>query len=130
MSGLKTCPDLHRLADSMGVRLRRHTGGPKGLYHHATRTISTRRGMSIQQYRSTLAHELGHAHYGDIPVKGIYSVRQEIRADSYAARTLITPQAFFDAAAWHNGHLGGIADELEVTHHLLLRWIADNGRKP
>ena len=51
-------------------------------------------------------------------------------ADSYAARLLITPQAFFDAATWHNGHLGGMADELEVTHHLLLRWIADNGRTP
>lgn len=127
---LATCPDLHAHARHLGVRLRRHTGGPKGVYHHPTRTISTRRGMSIQQYRSTLAHELGHAYYGDIPRRGIYSVRQETRADSYAARLLITHEAFLDAAAWHNGHLGGIADELEVTHHLLLRWIADNGRKP
>ena len=127
---LATCPDLHTHAQELGVRLRRHTGGPKGIYHHTLRTISTRRGMSIQQYRSTLAHELAHAHYGDTPRRGIYSVRQETRADSYAARLLITPQAFFDAATWHNGHLGGMADELEVTHHLLLRWIADNGRKP
>ena len=127
---LATCPDLHAHARELGVRLRRHTGGPKGVYHHPSRTISTRRGMSIQQYRSTLAHELGHAHYGDTPRRGIYSVRQEARADTYAAKLLIAPQAFFDAATWHNGHLGGIADELEVTHHLLLRWIADNGRKP
>lgn len=114
----------------MGITLTRHNGGHKGHYNHRTRTISTRRGMSIRQYRSTLAHELGHAHYGDTPRRGIYSVRQETRADSYAARLLITPQAFFDAATWHGGHLGGMADELEITHHLLLRWIADNGRKP
>ena len=62
---LPTCPDLHRHAQQLGVRLVRHTGGAKGYYHHKTRTISTRRGMSIAQYRSTLAHELGHAVYND-----------------------------------------------------------------
>lgn len=115
--------DLHRLAESMGVTLRRHNGGKKGWYDHATRTISTRRGMSIQQYRSVLAHELGHAHYGDTPTgNGYYDQRQERRADEYAARLLISPVEFEAAAAWHHGHLPAIADELEVTKHLLKTW--------
>lgn len=116
--------DLHRLAESMGVTLRRHNGGKKGWYDHATRTISTRRGMSIQQYRSVLAHELGHAAHGDTPTgNGHYDQRQERRADEYAAHLLINPTDFKAAAIWHQDHLPAIADDLEVTHHLLKIWM-------
>lgn len=118
-----TSPDLHRLAESMGVTLNRHTGGEKGWYDHGTRTISTRRGMSIAQYRSTLAHELGHAAHGDTSTgNGHYDQRQENRAWAYAANLLISPVDFEAAAIWHHGHLPAIADELEVTHHILKTW--------
>lgn len=114
---------LHLLAESMGVQLKRHTGGPPGWYDHNRRIISTRRGQSIGQYKSVLAHELGHAHYGDTPTgNGHYDQRQERRADEYAARLLISPVEFEAAAAWHHGHLPAIADELEVTKHLLKTW--------
>lgn len=120
---LTTCPMLHAYAESIGVRLQRHNNGPKGYYHHPSRTISTRRGLSIQAYKSTLAHELGHATYRDEPTgHGIYDKRQEARADRWAARVLIDPQAFADAYIWHRGHLPAIADELEVTHHILDVW--------
>ena len=56
--------ELHLLAESMGVQLQRHTGGPPGWYDHYRRIISTRRGQSIGQYKSVLAHELGHAAHG------------------------------------------------------------------
>lgn len=122
--------DLHRLAESMGVTLRRHNSGEKGWYHHPTRTISTRRGMSIQQYRSTLAHELGHAHYGDTTTgNGHFDQRQERRADEYAAQLLINPHDFKAAAIWHHDHLPAIADELEVTHHMLNVWLNLTERK-
>lgn len=115
-----TCPDLHHVARQLGVTLTRHNGGVKGYYNHTTHTISTRRGMSIQQYRSTLAHELGHAHYGDHPTgHGHYDQKQEARADRYAARLLIDPQAFDTAYRWCQGDLQELADELEVTQHLL-----------
>lgn len=115
--------ELHLLAESMGVQLRRHTGGPPGWYDHRRRIISTRRGMSIQQYRSVLAHELGHAAHGDTPTgNGHYDQRQERRADEYAAQLLINPTDFESAAIWHHGHLPAIADELEVTKHLLRTW--------
>lgn len=115
--------ELHLLAESMGVQLRRHTGGPPGWYDHHRRIISTRRGQSIGQYKSVLAHELGHAAHGDTPTgNGHYDQRQERRADEYAARLLISPVEFEAAAAWHHGHLPAIADELEVTKHLLRTW--------
>ncbi|MHB2253174.1 ImmA/IrrE family metallo-endopeptidase, partial [Corynebacterium aurimucosum] len=114
---------LHLLAESMGVQLQRHTGGPPGWYDHKRRIISTRRGQSISQYRSVLAHELGHAAHGDTPTgNGHYDQRQERRADEYAARLLISPVEFEAAAAWHQGHLPAIADELEVTKHILKTW--------
>lgn len=102
------------------MRLVRHTGGAKGYYHHKSRTISTRRGMSITQYRSTLAHELGHAYYGDEPTgNGHYDQRQEARADEYAARLLIPRDEFATAYQWCQGDHQELADELEVTQHLL-----------
>ena len=121
---LATCPALHAYAEAIGVRLQRHDYGPKGFYHHPTRTISTRRGLSIHAYKSTLAHELAHATYGDEPTgNGHYDRRQDARADRWAASVLISPDAFADAYVWHRGHLPAIADELEVTHHILDIWI-------
>ncbi|HAT1242515.1 TPA: ImmA/IrrE family metallo-endopeptidase [Corynebacterium striatum] len=115
--------ELHLLAESMGVQLRRHTGGPPGWYDHHRRIISTRRGMSIQQYKSVLAHELGHAAHRDTPTgNGHFDQRQERRADEYAAQLLINPHDFEAAAIWHHGHLPAIADELEVTQHILKTW--------
>lgn len=120
---LTTCPKLHAYAETIGVQLVRHDQGGKAWYHHPTRTISTRRGLSIQAYKSSLAHELAHATYGDEPTgHGHYDLRQEQRADKWAANVLIDPQAFEDAYIWHRGHLPAIADELEVTHHILTVW--------
>ena len=117
--------DLQRQAEQLGVTLKRHNGGPPGWYDHARRTIRTRRGMSARQYRSVLAHELGHAAYGDTPTgNGHYDQRQERRADEYAARLLISPIEFEAAAAWHQGHLPAIAAALEVTNHILTTWQA------
>lgn len=122
-----TNPDLHRLAETHGVQLKRHTGFGKGYYHAPTHTITTRRGMSIQQYKSTLAHELAHAIRRDTPIDNeILHARNERRVDIIAANMLITKEAFIDAYIWHNGHMGAIADELEVTKHLLNTWIQAN----
>lgn len=120
------CVDLHAYADKLGVRLVKHNGGPKGFYIDEARTISTRRGLSIQAYRSTLAHELGHATYRDTPTgNGHYDRRQESRADQWAAHALIDPDRFKDAYQWHQGHMPAIADELEVTHHILEVWLQE-----
>lgn len=117
-------PQLHQFADDLGVKLIRHSGGIKGWYDHPARTLSTRRGMSIAQYRSTLAHELGHAWHGDVPTgNGHYDQRQEDRAWRFAAHLLICPDEFRAAAIWHNHHMPAIADELEITQYLLDHWM-------
>lgn len=122
-----TNPDLHRLADRLGVRLVRHSGGPKGFYAHYARTISTRRGLSIAAYRSTLAHELGHAYYKDAPTENEhYSRKQERRADQFAAQLLLDEESVKAAMVWHNEHISPAAYELEVTEHLLKTWLAQH----
>lgn len=116
--------DLHIMAEMLEVNLTKHDDGLPGRYHHATRTISTRRGMSARQYRSTLAHELGHAAYGDTPqINNHYTRKQERRADRFAAGLLITMEAFQDAYSWCGDHLPSIADELEVNQRLLKVWL-------
>lgn len=115
---------LHALASTMGVEVVHHTGGAPGWYDHARRVISMRRGQSPRQYRSVLAHELGHAHYRDVPTgKGHFDQRQERRADRWAADLLISAVELRAASAWHHGNLPAIADELDVTKHLLAIWI-------
>lgn len=44
-------------------------------------------GLNPAQYRSTLAHELGHAHYGHY---GHGNRKQEKQADLWAAKQLIS----------------------------------------
>lgn len=115
-----TAIDLHRLAESLQVRIVRHDSDPPGWYDHKRRIISTRRGQSIAQYRCVLAHELGRVAHGDASTgNGHFDQRQEHRADAYAARLLISPVELEAAALWHQDHLPAIADELEVTQHLL-----------
>ncbi|WP_257202982.1 ImmA/IrrE family metallo-endopeptidase [Corynebacterium cystitidis] len=122
-----TCPELHAYAETIGVHLTKHTGGVKGYYLDSSRTISTRRGLSIQAYKSTLAHELGHATHRDRPTgNGHFDQRQEVRADQFAANLLIDSHSFWDAVRWHQGHLPAVADELEVTRHILRVYLAQN----
>lgn len=40
---MTTFPDLHIMANMLGITLTKHSGGLPGYYTHATRTISTRR---------------------------------------------------------------------------------------
>lgn len=119
--------DLTRLADGINVTLKKHTGGKKGYWHPASRTITTRRGLSIQEYKSTLAHELAHAFHGDCPLQGRFGRRQERRADKWAANLLLNPREVRDALAF-NGSIEAASYDLEVTQHLLTIWLENNER--
>ena len=111
--------ELHLLAESMGVQLQRHTGGCPGWYDHHRRIISTRRGQSIGQYKSVLAHELGHAHYNDPP--GHHGAH-ELRADRFAARLFISPVEYATAETIYGPHPATLANELGVTVKVLKTW--------
>lgn len=117
--------DLHDLAYRLGVSLTHHTHGPKGWYSHARRVISTRRNLTIADYKSALAHELGHAYYRDEPT-GVdwMDAAQERRADQFAARLLIRPDELHDLQAWHGEDYASLAFDLEVTPNLLHTYLA------
>ncbi|PKF67787.1 ImmA/IrrE family metallo-endopeptidase [Corynebacterium mastitidis] len=129
-----TSPDLHRIANRLGVNLRRHDyideDTPKGWYDHTRRVISTQRGLPIAEYRSTLAHELAHAHYGDtLTGNQVMDTRMEHRADRWAARLLLDRAEVEATLRWHDHHRAPAAHDLEVTEHLLDVWLELHARE-
>jgi Zn-dependent peptidase ImmA (M78 family) len=91
-----------------------------GDYHHATPTIRLQEGMAPRLWVCALAHELGHAYYGDEPW-GLdrMTAKQERRADVWAALLLIELDAYREAERAHGGHLRSMAFELGVVEDTL-----------
>lgn len=119
--------DLHQLANDFGVTLQHHDGGTKAWYSPKYRLISTRRGLPIWEYKSSLAHELGHALYRDHHINHLhFNQLQERRADEYAAELLIDESEIRDAILWHGNDLNSIAYDLEITPHLLRVYLKMN----
>lgn len=119
--------DLEQVAHEMGVGVERHEGGPPGWYSHERRVISVARDLSPWDYRCVLAHELGHAYYGDTFCGGVYGRRQERRADVWAARLLIDEVELETALQWHGGDLRALAYDLAVTPYLLDVYLSLRG---
>lgn len=117
-----TPTDEHLLdiAVQLGVRIEYTDTLPEnrdGEYHHDTRTIRLRPGLHARHHRAVLAHELGHAVFGDTPSPfGPVNAKQEARAETWAALRLITLDEYRQAEAVHQGHAGAIAVELGVMH--------------
>lgn len=125
-----TTLSLLALVRSIGVSLTEHHRGKKGYYDHTERTISMRTGLSDRAYRSTLAHELGHAYYSD-ELTGIEWIdeRMEIRANRFAASLLVSPVEYAAAERLHGPHEDAIAHELGVTRKLLATWREQHERR-
>ncbi|WP_101507712.1 ImmA/IrrE family metallo-endopeptidase [Corynebacterium ulcerans] len=114
--------DLEELAQALGVSIaevRGFSDGLNGQYLHHRRLILLRSDLDPWTRNSALAHELGHAYYGD-DTNG--DPRLERRADQFAAQILITPAAYRVAEILHDGNPGAIAYELGVTPHLIHVW--------
>lgn len=91
-----------------------------GEYRHDLKRIRLREGMTIRQERSTLAHELAHAVFGDVPSKfGPVNAKQERRADEWAALRLIATDDYRAAEDRWSGHVGAMAYDLGVTSKLV-----------
>lgn len=110
--------DLEGVAHRMGVhieyrdQLRR---GRWGEYDHRHRTIRLLSRLGAVQWRSTLAHELGHARHGHWWT----SLRHEDQADEWAARVLIRPAEWSLAIALHPDCPQSVASELGVLPRLV-----------
>ena len=94
-----------------------------GDYHHATRTIRLQEGMTRRLKRSVLAHELVHAHFGDVPSAfGPVNAKMERRADELAARYLIRLDDYREAERYRNGHIESMAFDLDVDDNLFITY--------
>lgn len=99
-----------------GVTVRVATITPtlRGFFDPGTSTVYLSRRLTDAEARSTLAHELGHVHYGH----DCTTPRTEAQANSYACRLLIDSDAYAKAEriAPHVDHL---AEELGVTTEMV-----------
>lgn len=110
--------DLEGVAHQKGVIIEYRNvlrKGRWGEYEYRRHTVRLLSGLGPVQWRSTLAHELGHAHYGH----WWQSARHELEADCYAARLLIRPAEWKLAAAAHPDCPQSVASELGVLPRLV-----------
>ncbi len=112
---------LFDLAEMQGIRIEyAPLRGRDGEYRHDLKLIRLREGMSPRRLRSVLAHELGHAAFGDVPSPyGPLRARQERRADEWAALRLITLDAYRDAELIRDGHIDSMAHDLGVIPRIV-----------
>ncbi len=112
--------ELLTLAKELGLTVIERKGAKRGGYHDSSKTIRLNPSMSWRLARSILAHEIGHAVYGDEhSMFGPERARQEKRADEWAARHLITPASYAEAEARRGVHAASLAHDLGVTVELV-----------
>lgn len=86
----------------------------RGLYDHEDRRIYLNLALTPFERRSTLAHELGHAHYGH----NCSTPRAEAQARAFAAQLLIDPEAYA-CLERINPDQHWLADEFSVTAQII-----------
>lgn len=97
-----------------------------GLWFPDLRAIALDESLDRVGRRSALAHELVHVDHADVQIAGCgpdgprQARRQESRADREAARRLIPVSALGHALATHPHDLGAVAEDLDVTVHLVV----------
>lgn len=123
-TGWKLLDRLLALADSHDLRVNwRNLGRRRGEYRHTARLITLNPHMSQTLQRSTLAHELGHAYYGDTWTDNPHILdAREKRANIYAAHLLISPLEFALAEHLVGQHTGALAKELDVARYIIEAW--------
>lgn len=116
--------DLLHVAANLGVNVTwRNLGRRRGEYRHDAKLITINPRMSGLLQRSTLAHELGHAWYGDTWTDDprLLEVRER-KANTYAAALLVSPFDYALAERLVGPHAGAIARELNVARYVVDAW--------
>ena len=108
------------VAEARGYQVRWHRGGPKAAWIPTQNIVTVRVGMDDVTTLCALAHELGHAYYGDPP--GHHGAHEQ-RADRFAARLLVSPVDYAAAEALYGPQPQLLAHELGVTVKILKTWI-------
>lgn len=116
--------DLLAFAESKKIRVQEAPlHRVRGFYQPETRLIVISSHLTQIQAHCTLAHELGHAVYGDRPTRN-HSQHdfQERRANEWAATTIIDPHDYAEAEQLYGPHPGALAQQLRVTRELIEAW--------
>jgi hypothetical protein len=90
----------------------------RGHYLHDEELIVLNRRLTRAQATATLAHEIGHAVFGDVRS----TPRAERRASEFGASLVIDVAEYERAERLVGPHPGALADELGVTPHLVEAW--------
>ena len=98
-----------------------------GLYVPGRDLILLRPRMRVATERSVLAHEILHHLHQDRQVAGVYSLRQERRADEGAAENLIDLARWKEVTSWSRDPAEW-AVELRVTGDILLAYLRTHRR--
>lgn len=101
----------------------------RGFYEPQFNLIVLSSLLTEVQKKSTLAHELGHAFFGDRPTSDprLHDF-QERRATFWAAQKIIDTYAYADAEAQYGSHPGALAQALGVTRELIVSWQTHMGK--
>lgn len=113
----RTTTSLIDHAHQLGIRVwsRRHTQG-RAHWSAKHRSIWLDPSLTEVEARSLLAHELGHAFYGD---DGPQPGHIEARAWRFAAELLIPIDGYVEAELLHGQDRALIADYLGVTREVI-----------
>lgn len=109
--------ELFDYADHLGVTIEwAKLKTRNGEYRDDLKRIRLKQGMPRRLERFTLAHELAHATFGDVPTMfPIENARQEERADEWAAHQLIDIDKYREVEQLRDGHQPSIAYDLDVV---------------
>lgn len=122
MTNTTTRYDPHEHAERLGLRVEyQNLRTDLGLYVGQSQLILLRPRMRVATERSVLAHEIFHHLHHDRRVNGLWSLRQERKADAAAATSLITPEQWRDVTAWSRDPREW-AIELGVTGDVVLTY--------
>ena len=81
------------------ITLAWHDGGPMGRATHSTQTISLRRGMTWEERRCTVQHELNHLEVGPVPL-GLRAKDEELVRRRTALQMIPDIRPVGEAIAW------------------------------
>lgn len=111
---------LHRHCADLGVDVEWADLGScrRGEYRHRERLIVLNRRLTVVQATCTLSHEVGHAVLEDTET----TPAVERRASEFGAGLIITPWEYERAEQIRGCCPQAMADELEVTVHLVEAW--------
>lgn len=116
-------------ADQLGLRvIEGGLGKLRGLWI-GDGIILIKKGLTQNQYRCTLAHEIVHAENDPPLVPHYLSPRIEARADRIAAQRLIDPDEYKTLARIYQDNFNQVAYELGVTPKILKAYIKENSPK-